>query len=99
MDGLVERGNVVVIGTTNRPQSVDAALKRPGRLDLHLEVGYPDLAGRRDILRIHTAAMPLADDVDLLRLAELTPDSSGAGLASLCREAGLLCIREKITIS
>ena len=99
MDGLVERGNVVVIGTTNRPQSVDAALKRPGRLDLHLEVGYPDLAGRRDILRIHTAAMPLADDVDLLRLAELTPDSSGADLASLCREAGLLCIREKITIS
>ena len=99
MDGLVERGNVVVIGTTNRPQSVDAALKRPGRLDLHLEVGFPDLAGRLEILRIHTAAMPLEEGVDLLRLAQLTPDSSGADLASLCREAGLLCIREKITIS
>lgn len=98
MDGLVDRGNVIVVGTTNRPQSVDAALKRPGRLDLQLEVGFPDKAGREDILRIHTAGMPLRSDVDLVRLAELTPDFSGAELASLCRDAGLLCIREKITI-
>lgn len=99
MDGLIDRGNVVVVGTTNRPQSVDTALKRPGRLDLHLEVGYPDLEGRLDILRIHTAAMPLERNMDLARLAELTPQYSGADLAALCREAGLLCIREKITIS
>ncbi|NLN83743.1 MAG: AAA family ATPase [Firmicutes bacterium] len=98
LDGLVDRGNVVVIGTTNRPQSVDPALKRPGRLDLHLEVGYPDLEGRLAILRIHTAGMPLSSDVNLERLAELTPDFSGADLAALCREAGLVCLREKVSI-
>lgn len=98
MDGLVERGNVVVIGTTNRPQSVDPALKRPGRLDLHLEVGYPDLKGRLDILRIHTEPMPLAVDVDLKRLAQLTEDYSGADLAALCRNAGLNCLREKVSV-
>jgi transitional endoplasmic reticulum ATPase len=98
MDGLVERGQVTVIGTTNRPDNVDPALRRPGRLDLLLEIGLPDEAGRQAILRIHTRNMPLAADVSLADLARATGGFSGAMLAGLCREAGLACLREKIDV-
>ena len=98
MDGLVERGNVVVIGTTNRPKSVDAALLRPGRLELQLEIGLPDTAGREAILQIHTAKMPLADDVSIGELAELTIKHTGAMIAALCRTAGMICLRESLTV-
>lgn len=96
LDGLEERGQVVVIGTTNRPEAVDPALRRPGRLDLTVEVGLPDLQGRREILRIHTRAMPLDGDVDLEALAAATEGWSGAELAGLCREAAMCCLREHL---
>ncbi|MCL2497224.1 MAG: AAA family ATPase [Symbiobacteriaceae bacterium] len=98
MDGLVERGNVVVVGTTNRPASVDPALKRPGRLELQLEIGLPDTEGRQAILAIHSAKMPLAEDVSLGELARQTSDYTGAMLEALCREAGMLCLREHLQI-
>ena len=98
MDGLEDRGDVVVVGTTNRQQSVDKALLRPGRLDLQLEIGLPDLKGRHDILNIHVTKMPLDSDVDLDYLAEATGDFTGALLAALCREAGLICLRETLSI-
>lgn len=98
MDGLIERGQVIVIGTTNRPDNVDPALRRPGRLDLLLEIGLPDEAGRQAILRIHTRNMPLADDVSLADLARMTGGFSGAMLSGLCREAGLACLREKVDV-
>jgi len=98
MDGLVDRGNVVVIGTTNRPDSVDAALRRPGRLELQLEIGLPDKAGREAIFRIHSAKMPLEQDVDHEDIATQTEGLTGAMIAALCREAGLICLREKLLI-
>jgi SpoVK/Ycf46/Vps4 family AAA+-type ATPase len=96
LDGLVDRGQVVVIGTTNRPDSVDPALKRPGRLDLSIEIGVPDEKARLDILKVHTRRMPLTADVDLEELASLTDGFVGADIASLCREAGLMCLRDVI---
>ena len=98
MDGLVDRGNVVVIGTTNRPKAVDPALKRPGRLDLQLLVGLPDVAAREAILTIHSSKMPLAEDVSLSDLAARTSKYTGAMLAALCREAGMICLREQLQI-
>jgi hypothetical protein len=94
LDGLTERGRVVVVATTNRPQLVDPAVRRPGRLDLVLEIGLPDRAGREEILRIHTRRMPLAEDVDVRALAARTEGWAGAHLHALCREAGLECVRE-----
>ncbi len=98
MDGLVDRGQVVVVGTTNRPQSVDPALKRPGRLELQLEVGLPDEQGRRTIMGIHSQQMPLNPDVDMDYLAAHSEGFSGADLAALCREAGMYCLREQMTL-
>ena len=98
MDGLVDRGNVVVIGTTNRPDSVDAALRRPGRLELQLEIGLPDKEGREAIFRIHSAKMPLDPDVLFDDIATQTEGLTGAMIAALCREAGLICLREKLLI-
>lgn len=99
MDGLVDRGQVIVVGTTNRPENVDPALKRPGRLDFQMEIGLPDEAGRLAILRIHAGRMPLTDAVDLEVIAKQTPNFAGADLAALCREAGLECVRELIDIT
>lgn len=99
LDGLQDRGRVVVIGTTNRPENVDPALRRPGRLGLALHIGLPDLAGRLEILRVHTRRMPLGDGVDLPALAVATPGYAGADLAAVCREAGLECMREVVDVT
>jgi transitional endoplasmic reticulum ATPase len=93
MDGLEERGQVIVIGATNLPNALDPALRRPGRFDREIVIPIPDKHGRREILTIHTRGMPLADDVDLERLAFLTHGFVGADLAALTREAAIYAIR------
>ena len=93
MDGLEELQNVVVIGATNRPTLIDPALLRPGRFDELIYVGPPDTAGRRRILAIHTRRMPLADDVDLEKIAQRTDRFTGADLEDLVRRAGLTALR------
>jgi transitional endoplasmic reticulum ATPase len=93
MDGLEELGSVVVIGATNRPNLVDPALLRPGRFDELIYVPVPDRGGRRHILSIHTARMPLAEDVDLDALAARTDRFTGADLEDLVRRAGLFALR------
>ncbi len=93
MDGLEERGRVIVIGATNRPNAIDPALRRPGRFDREIEVKVPDRNGRKEILQIHTRNMPLADDVDLDKLADLTHGFVGADLAALAREAAMNALR------
>jgi transitional endoplasmic reticulum ATPase len=89
MDGLTGRGNVIVIGATNRPNALDPALRRPGRFDREIEIGPPDKRGRHVILLIHSRGIPLAHDVDLKILAERTHGYTGADLAALCREAAM----------
>jgi transitional endoplasmic reticulum ATPase len=96
MDGIEEMQSVVVIGATNRPTLIDPALMRPGRLDELIYVTVPDKAGRRHILGIHTARMPLADDVDLDMIAERTDKFTGADLEDLVRRAGLAALREDL---
>jgi len=93
MDGLEERGKVVVIGATNRINAIDPALRRPGRFDREIEIGIPDKKGRKEILEIHTRGMPLAKDVDLDKIAEMTHGYSGADLAALCKEAAIRALR------
>ncbi|MDI9620116.1 MAG: CDC48 family AAA ATPase [Candidatus Nezhaarchaeota archaeon] len=93
MDGLEARGNVIVIGATNRPNAIDPALRRPGRFDREIEIGVPDKQGRLEILQIHTRNMPLAKDVDLNKLAEITHGFVGADLAALCKEAAMKVLR------
>lgn len=93
MDGLEELNGVVLIGATNRPNLIDPALLRPGRLDELVYVGPPDVAGRRRILAIHTKGMPLANDVDLEGLARRTDRFTGADLEDLTRRAGLTALR------
>jgi len=93
MDGLSGRGNVIVIGATNRPGALDPALRRPGRFDREIEIGVPDKQGRYDILQIHTRGMPLAQDVDLKKLSEMTHGYTGADLASLARETAMKALR------
>ena len=93
MDGLEDRGRVVVIGATNRVDAVDEALRRGGRFDREIEVGVPDERGRREILDVHTREMPLADDVDLDRIAAQTHGFVGADLASLTTEAAMSSLR------
>ncbi|MEN6329784.1 MAG: CDC48 family AAA ATPase [Methanobacteriaceae archaeon] len=93
MDGLKERGKVIVIGATNRPDALDQALRRPGRFDREIELRVPDREGRMEILEIHTRAMPLADDVSIDKLAETTHGFVGADLAALCREAAMNALR------
>lgn len=94
MDGLVSRGQVIVIGATNMPNLLDPALRRPGRFDREIMVPVPDKVGRLDIFRIHTRGMALAGNVDLATLAGLTHGYVGADLAALCREAGMLALRK-----
>ncbi len=93
MDGLESRGNVIVIAATNRPDAVDPALRRPGRFDREIYIGVPDRKGRKEILQIHTRNMPLDDDVDLDKLAELTHGYVGADLAALAKEAAMNALR------
>ncbi len=93
MDGLEERGAVIVIGATNRPSAVDPALRRPGRFDREIEIGVPDRKGRHEILQIHVRGMPLAESVDLEKLAEIARGYTGADLSALCREAAMKAIR------
>ena len=93
MDGLEELNNVVVIGATNRPNLIDPALLRPGRFDELIYVGPPDANGRAQILKIHTAKMPLAKDVDLAVLAQRSDRFTGADLEDLVRRAGLTALR------
>ena len=93
MDGLKGRGKVIVIGATNRVDSIDPALRRPGRFDREIIVGVPDRKGRKEILEIHTRGMPLAKDVDLDYLADVTHGFVGADLAALAREAAMNALR------
>ncbi|EZP72114.1 ATPase AAA [Sphingomonas paucimobilis] len=98
MDGLEELQSVVVIGATNRPTLVDPALLRPGRFDELIYVPVPDESGRRHILSIHTAKMPLAGDVDLDLLARRTERFTGADLEDLVRRAGLIALRQSLSV-
>ncbi|MFC7074744.1 CDC48 family AAA ATPase [Halovenus rubra] len=93
MDGLESRGQVIVIAATNRVDSVDPALRRPGRFDREIEIGVPDETGREEILQIHTRGMPLSDDVNLGRLAEETHGFVGADIESLTKEAAMKALR------
>lgn len=93
MDGLNERGNVIVLGATNRPDSVDPALRRPGRFDREFEISVPNEDGRLDILQIHTRGMPVADEINLKELASELHGYTGADIKSLCREAAMKAIR------
>lgn len=93
MDGLTERGQVIVLGATNRPESIDPALRRPGRFDREIEISVPNADGRLDILHIHTRGMPLDDDVDLKILAAELHGYTGADIKSLCREAAMKALR------
>jgi len=93
MDGLTERGNVIVLGASNRPDSVDPALRRPGRFDREMEISVPNADGRLEILHIHTRGMPLSDDVDLKNLASELHGYTGADIKSLCRESAIKAIR------
>ncbi|TMI28227.1 CDC48 family AAA ATPase [Candidatus Bathyarchaeota archaeon] len=93
MDGLQSRGKVVVIGATNRIISINPALRRPGRFDRENEIGVPDRDGRLEILQIHTRGMPLAEDVDLKRLADVTHGFVGADLEALAKEAAIRALR------
>ncbi|RBQ23431.1 VCP-like ATPase [Candidatus Methanobinarius endosymbioticus] len=93
MDGLKSRGQVVVIGATNRPDSLDQALRRPGRFDREIEIGVPDSEERKEVMEIHTRGMPLDEDVDLDEIADTTHGFVGADLESLCKEAAMRVVR------
>jgi transitional endoplasmic reticulum ATPase len=94
MDGLESRGEIIVIGATNIPNSLDPALRRPGRFDREIAISIPDQRGRLEILHIHTRGMPLAKDVDLERLSQITHGFVGADLEALCREAAMNALRK-----
>jgi transitional endoplasmic reticulum ATPase len=94
MDGLKSRGQIAIIGATNAPQLLDPALRRPGRFDREINVGVPERNGRREVLEVHTRGMPLAEDVSLDKLAEITHGFVGADLAALCRESAMVTLRK-----
>ncbi|MGO9006212.1 MAG: CDC48 family AAA ATPase [Beijerinckiaceae bacterium] len=96
MDGLQSRGQVIVVAATNIPNTLDPALRRPGRFDREIEIGIPDKDGRREALEIHSRGMPLAETVDLERLAGMTHGFVGADLAALCREAAMGTLRRSL---
>ncbi|MBI2336721.1 MAG: CDC48 family AAA ATPase [Deltaproteobacteria bacterium] len=96
MDGLKSRGELIVIGATNMPDLLDQALRRPGRFDREIVIGIPDRDGRLKILEIHTRGMPMAADVSLERLADITHGYVGADLEALAREAAMSCLRESM---
>jgi transitional endoplasmic reticulum ATPase len=93
MDGLEERGDVIVIGATNRVDAIDPALRRGGRFDREIEIGVPDKGGRKEILQVHTRGMPLIDDIDLNHYAENTHGFVGADLEQLAKEAAMNALR------
>jgi transitional endoplasmic reticulum ATPase len=93
MDGLESRGKVIVIAATNRPNAIDPALRRPGRFDREIEIRVPDKKARLEILQIHTRNMPLAPDVNLEKIANMTHGFVGADLEYLCKEAAMKCLR------
>ena len=92
------RANVVVIAATNRPNTIDPALRRFGRFDREIDIGVPDENGRLEIFRIHTRNMKLDDDVDPESIAKQTHGFVGADMAALCTEAAMQCIREKMDL-
>ena len=96
MDGLKDRGNIVVIGATNLPSSLDPALRRPGRFDREISLDVPDRNGRLQILGVHSRGMPLDDDLDLEKLADLTHGFVGADIENLCREAAMKALRRTL---
>eukprot|EP00960_Hanusia_phi_P059808 764295-Hanusia_phi.AAC.7 len=98
MDGLKARSHIIVMAATNRPNSIDPALRRFGRFDREVDIGVPDETGRMEVLRIHTKNMKLSDDVNLEQVARETHGYVGADLAALCTEAALQCIREKMDV-
>lgn len=98
MDGMKSRSNVVVIAATNRPNSIDPALRRFGRFDREIDIGIPDPTGRLEILRIHTKNMKLSDDVDLEQISAEIHGYVGSDIASLCSEAAMQQIREKMDL-
>ncbi len=93
LDGLKARGQVIVIGATNRPNAIDQALRRPGRFDRELELGVPDRNGRKEVLQIHTRGMPLSEDVNLDELANITHGFTGADITLLAKEAAMKSLR------
>jgi len=93
LDGLKSRGKIILIGATNIPNSLDPALRRPGRLDREIEISVPGKDGRKEVLQIHTRGMPLAKDVDLLNISEVTYGYVGADIAALCKEAAMYALR------
>src|SRR5438093_8257456 len=93
MDGMGARGNIIVIGATNRPNAIDPALRRPGRFDREIEIGVPDKIGRHEILQIHTRAMPVTLDGNLHRFTEISHGYTGADISALCREAAMKSLR------
>ena len=97
MDGMSDRGNVVVLGATNRPDSLDPALRRPGRFDREIEIGIHNMDGRFEILKIHTLGMPLDDDVNLKDISKLLNGYTGADIKALSREAAMKSIRRYLT--
>ncbi len=97
MDGLGDRGNVIVIGATNREDSIDPALRRPGRFDREIEIGIPGRKARADILSVHMRDMPLTPDVTPEWLASVTQGFVGADLAALCREAAMHCLSSRMS--
>jgi len=97
MDGMGGRGDVIVIGATNREGAIDPALRRPGRFDREIEIGVPNMSGRKSILEVHTRDMPLSDDVKIEELATMTQGFVGADLASLAREAAMKCLSKQIS--
>jgi transitional endoplasmic reticulum ATPase len=96
MDGLESRGQVIVVAATNMPDAVDPALRRPGRFDREISVRVPDREGRLEILQIHTHTMPLAGDVELVKIAEATHGYVGADLKALCQEAAMITLRRVV---
>ena len=102
LDGFESRGDIGIIGATNRPDILDPALLRPGRFDRFIEVPAPDEEGRKAILRIHTSKMALSEEADIDLLASITEGISGADLKAICTEAGMFAIRserDKITVA
>ncbi|UCD20580.1 MAG: CDC48 family AAA ATPase [archaeon] len=97
MDGLEEINDIVILGATNRPDMLDSALLRPGRFDRILSIPVPDKAGRLEVFKVHTQGMPITKDVNLKLLAEKSQGYTGADIEAVCREAGMLALREDIT--
>jgi transitional endoplasmic reticulum ATPase len=98
MDGMVSRGHVLVIGATNVPEMIDPALRRPGRFDREIGLSAPNAEGRLAILKIHSRRMPLAPDVDLEQIAQITHGFVGADVEALCKEAGMAAVRRYLPV-